>query len=104
MRKTRLLVLLGTLLVLGLFLVGCEETVDPGAGNGYIELNFDTDDIVDSSYYLFMGENTTDNTSFRMNSIRGDVIKNFNSGNMVSPLLNVGDWDCDLYELEEDYG
>nr|WP_321295428.1 hypothetical protein [uncultured Sphaerochaeta sp.] len=29
MKKTRLLVLLGTLLVLGLFLVGCEEGVEP---------------------------------------------------------------------------
>lgn len=103
MRKTRLLVLLGTLLVLGLFLVGCEETVDPGAGNGYIELNFDINDIVDTNHYFFMGNNITDSTYFRIESRTGDAIKNRNSGNFLSPLLNVGEWDCDVYELSQAY-
>ena len=103
MRKTRLLVLLSTLLVLGLFLVGCEETVDPGAGNGYIELNFNVNGIVEANNYFFMGNNTTDSTYFRMVSRTGNDIKNKNSGYMVSPLLNVGDWECDLYELDQAY-
>ncbi|MEA4860617.1 hypothetical protein SDC9_47058 [bioreactor metagenome] len=44
MKKTRLLVLLGTLLVLGLFLVGCEESVEPvPMGSIPIQISVDND-------------------------------------------------------------
>ena len=44
MKKTRLLVLLGTLLVLGLFLVGCEESVEPTpSGSIPIQISVDND-------------------------------------------------------------
>ena len=50
MRKTRLLVLLGTLLVLGLFLVGCEEDIS-ASGLGEIEITITGNST--SDYYTF---------------------------------------------------
>jgi len=103
MKRISLFGLIGImLLLLGVF-IGCEEGVDPEAQVGYIELNFNVNGIVEANNYFFMGNNTTDSTYFRIESRTGDAIKNRNSGNFLSPLLNVGEWDCDLYELNQAY-
>lgn len=103
MKRISLFGLIGImLLLLGVF-IGCEEGVDPEAQGGYIELNFNVNGIVEANNYFFMGNNTTDSTYFRMATRIGIDTKNRNSGYLVSPLLNVGEWDCDLYELNQAY-
>ncbi len=85
-----------------LFLIGCEEEIDPGVGNGTIEFYIDPTDINDSYHYFYMGDNVTDSTYFRAASREGQLIKQ-NLGIYESPLLNAGTWECEVYELTQAY-
>ena len=101
-RPIRFLLIAGCVIAMTLFLIGCEEEIDPGAGNGTIEFYIDPADINDSNHYLYMGNNITDSTFFRVESREGQLIKQ-NLGIFKSPLLNAGTWECDVYELEQAY-
>ncbi len=90
------------MLVLALVLAGCEESIEEGVGNGYIEIHIDTADINSEKYYYYRGRNTSDNTYFSSESRTGAAIIT-NLGDFISPLLNAGNWECDVYELTQHY-
>jgi len=91
-----------SMLVLALVLAGCEESIEEGVGNGYIEIHIDTADINSEKYYYYRGRNTSDNTYFSSESRTGAAIIT-NLGDFISPLLNAGNWECDVYELTQHY-
>ncbi len=102
MKRAYVSLLLFSLSAFVFVLTGCEEIVDEGPGNGYIELHIDATDIDSEKHYYYRGLNTSDNTYFSSESRTGSAIIT-NLGNFQSPLLNTGTWSCDVYELTEQH-
>lgn len=101
--KKAYVLLVVCLVLFGFLFLGCEEVLEEeGAGNGYIEVHIDTADIASEKHYFYRGRNTSDDTYFSSESRTGAAIIT-NLGNFQSPLLNVGTWVCDVYELTEHY-
>ncbi|MGE4584823.1 MAG: hypothetical protein AB7C91_09245 [Sphaerochaeta sp.] len=96
------LMLFGTILILGMLFTGCEQSVSEPS-NGTIELTIAPLDINEGYYYHFTGTNDSDGTSFAVQSIPGSTLKG-NSGHFLSPLLNTGNWVCNVYELTQQIG
>jgi len=109
MRKTRLLVLLGTLLVLGLFLVGCEESVEH-VPLGSIPIQISTDN--DSHTYKISWVNKADPEAFENFIVATDhdgddttpeqtlntAYFSSNSWRFVLETLNIGTYDITVTE------
>ena len=103
MKKTRLLVLLGTLLVLGLFLVGCEESVEH-THTGLIEITIVNGDSTKSYYFEGANQDYPEYTYYNTGIVKDDArptgARLEDTGWVYAPdsPINVGRWTWTVYE------
>lgn len=95
MKRISLFGLIGImLLLLGVF-IGCEEDTPLGEGT----ITFRITNIDTSKHYFFTGDSNLD-AHFRADSRPGSVLIVLGSrGEFTSPVVQVGNWNCQVYEL-----
>jgi len=97
MKRISLFGLIGImLLLLGVF-IGCEEDTPLEEGT----ITFRITDIDSSKHYFFTGDSNLD-AHFRADSRKGDVLiitPPLTVGEFTSPVVQIGNWTCQVYEL-----
>ena len=95
MKRISLFGLIGImLLLLGVF-IGCEEDIPLEEGT----ITFRITDINSSRHYFFTGDSNLD-AHFRADSRQGDVLIVLGTmGEFTSPAVQIGNWTCQVYEL-----
>jgi len=95
MKRISLFGLIGImLLLLGVF-IGCEEDIPLEEGT----ITFRITDIDSSKHYFFTGDSNLD-AHFRADSRPGSfLIVLGTTGEFTSPVVQVGNWTCQVYEL-----
>lgn len=95
MKRISLFGLIGImLLLLGVF-IGCEEDIPLEEGT----ITFRITDIDTSKHYFFTGDSNLD-AHFRADSRPGSFLIVLGTmGEFTSPVVQVGNWTCQVYEL-----